>query len=70
MAKNTKQVSTTGQEVSIRSIIAPLLAVIIGMIMVILDSTIVNVALPGLVKTFDSTLSTMQWTITDRKSVV
>src|ERR1700730_14566558 len=34
------------------------------MIMVILDSTIVNVALPGLVKTFGSTLSTMQWTIT------
>jgi EmrB/QacA subfamily drug resistance transporter len=64
MSKNTKQASTAGQEVSIRSIIAPLLAVIIGMIMVILDSTIVNVALPGLVKTFDSTLSTMQWTIT------
>ncbi|QGQ95954.1 DHA2 family efflux MFS transporter permease subunit [Paenibacillus psychroresistens] len=64
MAKGTQQAAVAGQEVTIRSIIAPLLAVIIGMIMVILDSTIVNVALPGLVTTFDSTLSTMQWTIT------
>jgi EmrB/QacA subfamily drug resistance transporter len=65
MSTNTKQNhAAASQEVSIRSIIAPLLAVIVGMIMVILDSTIVNVALPGLVTTFNSTLSTMQWTIT------
>jgi EmrB/QacA subfamily drug resistance transporter len=65
MSTITKQkAAMASQEVSIRSIIAPLLAVIVGMIMVILDSTIVNVALPGLVTTFNSTLSTMQWTIT------
>jgi EmrB/QacA subfamily drug resistance transporter len=65
MSTNTTQgPAAAGQEFSIRSIIAPLLAVIVGMIMVILDSTIVNVALPGLVTTFKSSLSTMQWTIT------
>jgi EmrB/QacA subfamily drug resistance transporter len=64
MSNATNNATAAGQEVTIRSIIAPLLAVIIGMIMVILDSTIVNVALPGLVKTFNSSLSTMQWTIT------
>lgn len=49
---------------SIKTIIGPLLAVIVGMIMVILDSTIMNVALPGLVKDFGSTVTKMQWTIT------
>jgi EmrB/QacA subfamily drug resistance transporter len=64
MTAKNNQDAASGQEFSIRSIIAPMLAVIVGMIMVILDSTIVNVALPGLVTTFKSTLSTMQWTIT------
>lgn len=50
--------------VSIKSLIGPLLAVIVGMIMIILDSTVVNVALPGLVKNFGSTVSTLQWAIT------
>jgi EmrB/QacA subfamily drug resistance transporter len=49
---------------SIKSIIGPLLAVIVGMIMVILDSTAMNVALPGIVKDFKSDVSTMQWSIT------
>jgi len=48
---------------SIKSIIAPLMAVVIGMFMVILDSTVVNVALPRLVEDFNSTLPTMQWTV-------
>lgn len=52
------------KEFSIRSIIAPLLAVIIGMIMVILDSTVVNVAVPKLVDYFATDLKTVQWTIT------
>ncbi|ANY66120.1 MFS transporter [Paenibacillus sp. BIHB 4019] len=49
---------------SIKSILAPLLAVIIGMMMVILDSTVVNVAVPNLQHYFDSSLKTIQWTIT------
>ncbi|WP_318506900.1 MDR family MFS transporter [Bacillus sp. T3] len=52
------------QEFSIKSIIAPLLAVIVGMIMVILDSTVVNVAIPKLVDYFNTDLKTVQWTVT------
>ncbi|MFC5404633.1 DHA2 family efflux MFS transporter permease subunit [Cohnella soli] len=51
-------------EFSIKSIILPALAVIIGMIMVILDSTVVNVAIPNLQHYFDTSLGTIQWTIT------
>lgn len=49
---------------SIKTIIGPILAVIIGMIMVILDSTAMNVALPGIVNDFKSDVSTMQWSLT------
>ncbi|MCL1631668.1 DHA2 family efflux MFS transporter permease subunit [Sporolactobacillus sp. CPB3-1] len=52
------------QAATIREIIAPLLAIIVGMFMVILDGTAMNVALPGLVKDFDSTLSVVQWAVT------
>ncbi|MBD0383517.1 DHA2 family efflux MFS transporter permease subunit [Paenibacillus sedimenti] len=58
-----KQVKGDG-EASITALLGPLMAVIIGMIMVILDSTVVNVALPGLVEDFNSDLSTLQWTVT------
>ncbi|WP_341280673.1 MDR family MFS transporter [Paenibacillus sp. FSL H8-0537] len=51
-------------EFSIKSILAPLLAIIIGMMMVILDSTVVNVAVPNLQEYFNSSLKTIQWTIT------
>src|SRR3954471_8055430 len=60
---SSKVESDTG-EFSIKSIIGPLLAVIVGMIMVILDSTAMNVALPGIVEDFKSDVSTMQWSIT------
>jgi EmrB/QacA subfamily drug resistance transporter len=60
---STKEVKTEA-EISIKSLLGPLMAVIIGMIMVILDSTVVNVALPGLVKDFNSNISTLQWSIT------
>jgi MFS family permease len=56
--------STSQSEFSIKSILAPLVAVILGMIMVILDSTIVNVAVPNLQKYFSSSLKIIQWTIT------
>jgi len=51
------------KEQSISSIIAPLLAIIVGMFMVILDGTAMNVAIPGLVTDFDSTMSLVQWTV-------
>jgi EmrB/QacA subfamily drug resistance transporter len=47
-----------------RAIIAPLVAIIIGVFMVVLDGTAVNVAIPKLVVDFHSTLSTLQWTVT------
>jgi EmrB/QacA subfamily drug resistance transporter len=49
---------------TIREIMAPLIAIIVGLFMVILDNTVVNVAIPGLVKEFNSSLITMQWTVT------
>ncbi len=49
---------------SIKNIIGPMIAIILGMIMVILDSTAMNVALPGLMKDFNVDASTMQWSIT------
>jgi EmrB/QacA subfamily drug resistance transporter len=46
------------------SIAGPLVAIIIGIFMVILDGTAVNVAIPKLVVDLHSNLSTVQWTIT------
>lgn len=60
----SSKVETAAEPVTIRSLLAPLMAVIIGMIMVILDSTVVNVAIPGLQADFNSPLTTIQWTIT------
>ncbi|WP_254778154.1 DHA2 family efflux MFS transporter permease subunit [Paenibacillus sp. cl141a] len=40
------------------------MAVVVGMIMVILDSTVLNVALPKFLQEFHSTLSVVQWTFT------
>ncbi len=47
-----------------RAVMAPLVAIIIGIFMVILDGTAVNVALPKLVATFHTTLPTLQWIVT------
>jgi EmrB/QacA subfamily drug resistance transporter len=49
---------------SIRAILAPLVAIILGAFMVILDNTVVNVALPTLVNDFKSDLHTLQWVLT------
>lgn len=43
---------------------SPLIAVVVGMIMVILDSTVLNVALPKFQREFQSSLSVVQWTFT------
>lgn len=49
---------------SMRAIIGPLVAIIFGVFMVVLDSTAMNVALPSLVTGLHGPLSTLQWTIT------
>ncbi|MBE1443850.1 MULTISPECIES: MDR family MFS transporter [Paenibacillus] len=51
-------------EFSLKKILPVLLAVTSGMFLVILDSTIMNVAVPKLVSAFDTNLSTIQWVIT------
>ncbi|WP_433746666.1 DHA2 family efflux MFS transporter permease subunit [Paenibacillus amylolyticus] len=62
--KEQTGVSQEPAEFSIKTIILPLLAIIVGMIMVILDSTVVNVAIPNLVQYFETDLKTIQWTVT------
>ncbi|MED3564369.1 DHA2 family efflux MFS transporter permease subunit, partial [Bacillus xiapuensis] len=52
------------QEFSMKRAFLQLTAVIAGMFMVILDSTVVNVAMDSLTKDMHSTLTTMSWTIT------
>lgn len=50
---------------SMREIIGPLVAIIIGIFMVILDGTAVNVAIPQLMREFQlSDMSLVQWTVT------
>ncbi|SFB44070.1 drug resistance transporter, EmrB/QacA subfamily [Cohnella sp. OV330] len=49
---------------SLKAILPPLMAIIVGMIMVILDSTVVNNAIPKLVDYFHTDLKTIQWTVT------
>jgi len=49
---------------SMRAVIVPLIAIIIGIFMVVLDGTAVNVALPKLVIDFHTTLPTLQWIVT------
>src|SRR5262245_18557908 len=47
-----------------RSIFLPLVAIVLGTFMVILDNTVVNVALPTLGRVFGTDLSLLQWVIT------
>jgi EmrB/QacA subfamily drug resistance transporter len=49
---------------SLKSIVPPLIAIIIGMFMVILDSTALNVMIPRLIKDFESSYSAVQWAVT------
>lgn len=65
LAKQAAVVDTVLEEpFSIRKILPPLMAIIVGMVMVILDGTVMNVAVPELVNYFDTDLHTIQWTIT------
>src|SRR3981081_655064 len=49
---------------STRSVLVPLIAIILGTFMVILDNTVVNVALPTLGRVLNSALAVLQWVIT------
>src|SRR5947209_4522124 len=49
---------------SMRAIMVPLITIIVGIFMVVLDGTAVNVAIPSLVRDLNSSLTTIQWTIT------
>ena|SRR5438270_3296208 len=49
---------------STRSVLVPLIAIILGTFMVILDSTVVNVALPTLGRVLNTDLAVLQWVIT------
>src|SRR5919197_5051284 len=53
---------TTSTETT-RSVLVPLIAIILGSFMVILDNTVVNVALPTLGRVLDTNLSLLQWVI-------
>src|ERR687887_311102 len=48
---------------STRSVLVPLIAIVFGTFMVILDNTVVNVALPTLGRVLDTNLSLLQWVI-------
>jgi EmrB/QacA subfamily drug resistance transporter len=49
---------------STRSVLVPVFAIILGTFMVILDNTVVNVALPTLGRVFRTDLSLLQWVVT------
>lgn len=48
----------------LRTILLPLIAIIIAAFMIMLDSTAINIAIPGLVANMHAKLTTLQWTIT------
>ncbi|GIO14739.1 MFS transporter [Cohnella xylanilytica] len=64
MANDSAAFSTGAAPFSMKKLVPPLLAIILGMFMVILDTTVVNVALPTLVKDFGTTLHALQWAVT------
>ncbi|MDF2815974.1 MAG: family efflux transporter permease subunit [Paenibacillus sp.] len=64
MSSSTVKGTPTDDSFSIKSILAPLIAIIVGLFMVILDGTAVNVALPKLMDEFGSTFTIVQWTVT------
>ncbi|WNR44069.1 MDR family MFS transporter [Paenibacillus roseipurpureus] len=60
----TKPTPASSDGFSMKAIMPPLAAIIVAMIMVILDSTVVNNAIPKLVEYFHTDLKTIQWTVT------
>lgn len=64
MAVYEQQAGQQVQAKTLKELAGPLIAIIIGIFTVILDSTAMNVAVPKLVEEFSSTISVVQWTIT------
>lgn len=58
------EVRASSEAFSFKQILPTLLAIALGMFLVVLDSTIMNVAIPKLVQYFDTDLKTMQWALT------
>src|SRR5947209_492863 len=54
---------TVGSDTNTRAILVPLIAIVMGTFMVILDNTVVNVALPTLGRVLNSDLGLLQWVI-------
>src|SRR5438874_5878169 len=54
---------TVGSVTTTRAILVPLVAIIMGTFMVILDNTVVNVALPTLGRVLNSDLNLLQWVV-------
>ncbi|NBD27329.1 DHA2 family efflux MFS transporter permease subunit [Paenibacillus glycinis] len=64
MSAQATSAASNEEPFSIKKILAPLAAIIIGIFMVVLDGTAVNVAIPGFIKEFDSTFQIVGWTVT------
>jgi EmrB/QacA subfamily drug resistance transporter len=64
MAETALRDSNAAESFSVFSIMVPLVTIIVGVFMVVLDATAVNVAVPSLVRDLHSNLTTIQWTIT------
>ncbi|WP_264926380.1 MDR family MFS transporter [Paenibacillus sp. LS1] len=61
MSKDTLSLDS---EIRLGALIRPLIAIVLGMMMVMLDSTAMNVAIPKLTHDLETTFATLQWTIT------
>ncbi|AZN42749.1 DHA2 family efflux MFS transporter permease subunit [Paenibacillus albus] len=64
MSAQAASAARSEEPFSIRKILGPLAAIIIGIFMVVLDGTAVNVAIPGLVQEFHTTTQVVSWTVT------
>ena len=64
MSNHSNAIASENAPFSMKAIMGPMMAIVVGMIMVILDSTVMNIALPTLVKDFETSRNTMQWSIT------
>jgi EmrB/QacA subfamily drug resistance transporter len=62
--EQTAAAAKPAQEFRLLSIMVPLISIIAGVFMVVLDGTAMNVALPKLTEDFHTTLPTLQWSIT------
>lgn len=58
------KIKSKSEEFSIKEILPPLIAIIIAILLVMLDSTIMNVAIPNLENSFQTDLKIIQWAIT------